>query len=46
MEHARLLGHHQRPKLQITGMEEGKEIQTKGINNVPNGMITENFPNY
>jgi hypothetical protein len=27
------------------GVEEGKEIQTKGIENVFNRIIAENFPN-
>jgi hypothetical protein len=27
------------------GIEEGEEIQTKGINNLFNNIIEENFPN-
>jgi alcohol dehydrogenase class IV len=33
-----------RPKLRIMGIEEGEEVQTKGIHNVFNKIITENFP--
>jgi membrane-associated HD superfamily phosphohydrolase len=34
-----------RPNLRIMGIEEGKEVQTKGIRNIFNKIITENFPN-
>jgi archaeosine-15-forming tRNA-guanine transglycosylase len=34
-----------RPKLRIMGIEEGKEIQAKGMRNIFNKIITENFPN-
>jgi hypothetical protein len=34
-----------RPNLQIMGTEEGKEVQAKGIHNIFNKIITENFPN-
>jgi hypothetical protein len=34
-----------RAKLRITGVEEGKEIQTKGTDNLSNRIIAENFPN-
>jgi chromosome segregation ATPase len=34
-----------RPKLRIMGIEEGKEVQAKGIHNIFNKIITENFPN-
>jgi hypothetical protein len=34
-----------RPNLRIMGIEEGKEVQAKGIHNIFNKMITENFPN-
>jgi hypothetical protein len=27
------------------GIEEGEEVKTKGIHNIFNKMITENFPN-
>jgi hypothetical protein len=27
------------------GIEEGEEVQTKGMNNIFNKIITENFPN-
>jgi hypothetical protein len=33
-----------RPKLRIMGIEEGEEVQTKGIQNIFNKII-ENFPN-
>jgi chromosome segregation ATPase len=34
-----------RPNLRIMGIEEGEEMQTKGIHNMFNKIITENFPN-
>jgi hypothetical protein len=34
-----------RPNLQIMGVEEGKERQTKGTENLVNRIIAENFPN-
>jgi hypothetical protein len=34
-----------RPNLQIMDVEEGEEIQTKGIDNLFNRLIAENFPN-
>jgi hypothetical protein len=34
-----------RPNLQIMGVEEGREIQTKGIDNLFNRIIAEKFPN-
>jgi hypothetical protein len=34
-----------RPNLQIMGVEEGEEIQSKGIDNLFNRIITEKFPN-
>jgi hypothetical protein len=34
-----------RPNLRIMGMEEGEEVQAKGIHNIFNKIITENFPN-
>jgi chromosome segregation ATPase len=33
------------PNVQIMGVEEGEEIQTKGINNLFNRIIAEKFPN-
>jgi hypothetical protein len=33
------------PSLEIMGIEEEKEVQTKGINNLFNKIIAENFPN-
>jgi chromosome segregation ATPase len=34
-----------RPNLRIMGIEEGEEGQAKGICNIFNKIITENFPN-
>jgi hypothetical protein len=34
-----------RPNLRIMGIEEGEEVQMKGICNIFNKIITENFPN-
>jgi hypothetical protein len=34
-----------RPNLRIMGTEEGEEVQAKGIRNIVNKIITENFPN-
>jgi hypothetical protein len=34
-----------RPKLRIVGIEEGEEVQTKGIHNIFNKIITQNFQN-
>jgi hypothetical protein len=34
-----------RPNLRIMGIEEGEEMQVKGIHNIFNKTITENFPN-
>jgi archaeosine-15-forming tRNA-guanine transglycosylase len=34
-----------RPNLRIMGTEEGEEVQTKGIRNIFNKIITENIPN-
>jgi predicted nuclease with TOPRIM domain len=34
-----------RPNLKIMGIEEGEEVQTKGMHNIFNKIITENFPN-
>jgi hypothetical protein len=33
------------PNLRITGIEKGEEVQAKGIRNIFNKIITENFPN-
>jgi hypothetical protein len=33
-----------RPNLRIMGIEEGEEVQAKGIHNICNKIITENFP--
>jgi TolA-binding protein len=35
----------QRPNLRTKGIEEGEEVQAKGICNMFNKIITENFPN-
>jgi archaeosine-15-forming tRNA-guanine transglycosylase len=32
-----------RPNLRIMGIEEGEEVQAKGIRNIFNKIITENF---
>jgi hypothetical protein len=32
-----------RPNLRIMGIEEGKEVQAKGIHNIFNKIMTENF---
>jgi hypothetical protein len=34
-----------RPNLRIMGIEEGEEVQAKGMCNTFNKIITENFPN-
>jgi chromosome segregation ATPase len=34
-----------RPNLRIIGIKKGEEVQTKGICNIFNKIITENFPN-
>jgi hypothetical protein len=34
-----------RPNLRIMGIEEGEEVQAKGMCNIVNKMITKNFPN-
>jgi hypothetical protein len=34
-----------RPNLKIMGTEEGEEVQVKGMRNIVNKIITENFPN-
>jgi archaeosine-15-forming tRNA-guanine transglycosylase len=34
-----------RPNLRIMGTEEGEEVQEKGMHNIFNKIITENFPN-
>jgi hypothetical protein len=34
-----------RANLRIMDIEEGEEVQAKGINNISNKIITENFPN-
>jgi hypothetical protein len=33
-----------RPNLQIMGIEEGEEVQVKGIHNIFNKIKAENFP--
>jgi hypothetical protein len=40
-----LTGSIKRPNLRIIGIEEGKEVQAKGMYNIFNKIITENFPN-
>jgi archaeosine-15-forming tRNA-guanine transglycosylase len=34
-----------KPNLRIMGIEEGEEVQEKGMGNIFNKIITENFPN-
>jgi chromosome segregation ATPase len=34
-----------KPNLRIMGIEEGEEVKAKGIPNIVNKIITENFPN-
>jgi hypothetical protein len=34
-----------RPHLRIMGIKEGEEVQVKGMHNIFNKIITENFPN-
>jgi hypothetical protein len=34
-----------RPNLRTMGIEEGEEVQAKGMHNIFNKIITENFPN-
>jgi archaeosine-15-forming tRNA-guanine transglycosylase len=34
-----------RPNLRIMGIKEGEEVQEKGMHNIFNKIITENFPN-
>jgi hypothetical protein len=36
---------NKRPNLRLMGIEEREEMQTKGIHNIFNKIITENFPN-
>jgi hypothetical protein len=40
-----LLDSIKRPNLRIMGIEEGEEVQAKGMHNIFNKIITENFPN-
>jgi hypothetical protein len=40
-----LTNYIKRSKLRIVGIEERVEVQTKGIHNIFNKIITENFPN-
>jgi hypothetical protein len=34
-----------RPNLRMMGIEEGEEVQEKGIHNILNTILAENFPN-
>jgi hypothetical protein len=34
-----------RPSLRLMGIEEGEEGEAKGIRNIFNKIVTENFPN-
>jgi archaeosine-15-forming tRNA-guanine transglycosylase len=40
-----LINSIKRPNLRVIGIEEGEEVQAKGICNIFNKLITENFPN-
>jgi hypothetical protein len=40
-----LTGSIKRPNLRIMGSEKGGEVQAKGVCNIFNKIITENFPN-
>jgi hypothetical protein len=40
-----LTGSIKRPNLRIIGIEEGEEMQSKGIHDMFNKITTENFPN-
>jgi hypothetical protein len=40
-----LTGSIKRPNLRIMGIEEREEVQAKGMHNIFNKIITENFPN-
>jgi hypothetical protein len=33
------------PNVRIIGLEEGEEVQAKGMHNIFNKITTENFPN-
>jgi hypothetical protein len=39
------MGHHEKPNLQIMGIEEREEIQTKDTDKLFNRIIAEKFPN-
>ena len=39
------MGYHEKANLRIIGIEEGLEKQTKGMKNLFNEIISENFPN-
>jgi hypothetical protein len=34
-----------RPNLKIMGITEGEEVQARGMHNIFNKIVTENFPN-
>jgi hypothetical protein len=40
-----LTGSIKRPNLRIMGIEEGEEVKEKGMHNIFNKIIRENFPN-
>jgi predicted metal-dependent hydrolase len=40
-----LMDSNKRPNLRIMGIEVGEKVQAKGILNIVNKIITENFPN-
>jgi esterase/lipase len=41
----KLIDSIKRPNLRIMGIEEGEEVQAKGMHNIFNKIVTENFPN-
>jgi hypothetical protein len=41
----KLTNYIKRTNLRIVDIEEGDEVQTKGIHNIFNKIIAENFPN-
>jgi hypothetical protein len=45
MEHPRHSGNNEKTNPTNLGIKEGEEVQTKGIDNLFNKIIAENFPN-
>jgi hypothetical protein len=40
-----LINSMKRPNMRFMGIEDGEEVQAKGIHNILNKIITEHFPN-